>query len=99
MIKETHLLVKSFGFGVYQASMVPPMNNDLSILEEKIKNSGLLNVQKIITVDPNKAYFLLGQGQEPSKYELEFFNEAKAELMKLSEDHSELLQRLKMFDS
>ncbi|KKL10734.1 hypothetical protein LCGC14_2552890, partial [marine sediment metagenome] len=81
---SSQLLLKSFGYGIFQAQTVPselanlqrsPSNGDkmraVQALEKRIRRSGILHVQEIIPdpEDPELAYILVGRGQPPCELE------------------------------
>lgn len=109
-----HLLIRSFGYGVYMAEVVPPelgpsekskfRNGDrmkmTEELQRRIRKSGLPSVQEILPDpdDPERAYVILGHGQEPCRIEIEQMREHGLNLDIVAEAHpsSRLGARLKM---
>lgn len=84
-------MIRSFGYGLYMAEIVPPelspkgksefRNGDRAkmteALQDRIRKSGLPAIQEILPDpdDPEKAYVILGQGKEPCKFEIEQMHE------------------------
>lgn len=109
-----HLLIRSFGYGVYMAEIVPPelgpagksefRNGDRTKMTEelqrRIRKSGLQSIQEILPDpdDPERAYVILGHGQEPCRIELEQMEEHGMNLDVVAETYpsSRLGGRLKM---
>lgn len=81
---SSQLLLRSFGYGIFQARTVPseianpkrPSSNSdrmraIKALERRIRRSGIPNVQEIVPdpEDPETAYVLVREGQPPCKLE------------------------------
>jgi hypothetical protein len=76
---KKRLMLKSFGFGIMSAEMVPgsaPVkpNGDLSDMESEVlscvRRSGPDPLEAVVdTEDKNKAYLLMSEGHPPSRHE------------------------------
>jgi len=98
-----YLLIRSFGYGVYMAEIVPPefglmeksrfrdgdRTRMTEELQRRIRESGLLSIQEILPDpdDPERAYLILDYGQEPCKIEIEQMEEYEMNLDIVMETH------------
>ena len=84
VISSNQLLLRSFGYGIFQAQMVPselaslrrpPSNDDkirvTKMLEKRVYESGIRNIQEVVPDpnDPELAYVLVQEGQSPCELE------------------------------
>jgi hypothetical protein len=99
---EEQLLIKSFGYGVFLAELVPPevvrrgppKNGDgrvaLENIKRRIQKSGLPDVLDVVPdpEDVGRAYFVLRTGQPPCKIEMDYATEQERSRMKVAAEAS-----------
>lgn len=99
---EEQLLIRSFGYGVFLAELVPPevvrrgppKNGDgraaLEGIKKRLQKSGLQDMLDIVPdpEDMGRAYFVLRSGQPPCKIELDYATEQERNRMKLAAEAS-----------
>ncbi len=95
---EEQLLIRSFGFGVFLAELVPPeavrrgppKNGDgraaLSKVRRMLEKSGLGEIMDVVPdqEDMGRAYFVLREGQPPCRIEMDQMSGDEARRLRLA---------------
>lgn len=99
---DRQLLLKSFGYGIYQAQLVPPefegetvpSNGDkmraTAALEARVRKSGLEEVLEVVSdpEDPRLAFVLVRRGLPPCKLERQQWEDRDLERLETAAEAS-----------